>query len=78
MSFIIEVSKKLIYNAGRDLHIPPAIDTTGYVLDRIEKLHNVKITVIPSLASDGRSYIAGYSIKFNSEADATLFLLRFS
>lgn len=78
MSFIIEVPKKVIYNAGRDLQIPVEIDTTGYVLERIEKRYNVGITIIPSLASDGRSYIAGYSIKFNSEADATFFLLRFS
>jgi hypothetical protein len=78
MSFIIEVSKKVIYNAGHDLQIPRAIDTTRYVLDRIEKRHNVAITIIPSLAPDGRSYIAGYSIKFSSEADATMFLLRFS
>jgi hypothetical protein len=78
MSFIIEVPKKVIYNAGRDLQIPVEIDTTGYVLERIEKRYNVGITIIPSLAPDGRSYIAGYSIKFNSEADATLFLLRFS
>lgn len=78
MSFIIEVPKKVIYNAGRDLQIPRAIDTTRYVLDRIEERYNVSIVIIPSLAPDGRSYIAGYSIKFSSEADATMFLLRFS
>jgi hypothetical protein len=78
MSFIIEVPRETIYNAGHDLQIPRAIDTTRYVLDRIEERYNVTIVTIPSLAPDGRSYIAGYSIKFSSEADATMFLLRFS
>ena len=78
MSFIIEVSKKVIYNAGHDLRTPVATDYSRYVLDRIEKRYNVSITIIPSLAPDGRSYIAGYSVKFSSEADATMFLLRFS
>ena len=78
MSFIIEVSKKVIYNAGNDLRTPVATDSPRYVLDRIEKRDNVTITIIPWLAPDGRSYNAGYSVKFSSEADATLFLLRFS
>lgn len=78
MSFIIEVSRETIYNAGNDLRTPIATDCSRYVLDRIEKRDNVSITIIPSLASDGRSYIAGYSVKFSSEAEATMFLLRFS
>ena len=78
MSFIIEVPRETIYNAGRDLQIPRAINMPGYILNRIEKRYNVSITIIPWLAPDGRSYNAGYSVKFSSEADATMFLLRFS
>ena len=78
MSFIIQVPPKTIYNAGHDLQTPVDTDYSRYVLDRIEKRYNVAITIIPALAPDGRNYIAGYSIKFSSEADATMFLLRFS
>jgi hypothetical protein len=78
MSFIIEVPRETIYNAGNDLRTPVATDYSRYVLDRIEKCYNVTITLIPWLAPDGRSYNAGYSVKFSSEADATMFLLRFS
>jgi hypothetical protein len=78
MSFIIEVPRETIYNAGHDLRTPVATDYSRYVLDRIEKRYNVAITIIPSLASDGRSYNAGYSVKFSSESEATMFLLRFS
>ena len=78
MPFIIEVSPKTIYNAGHDLRTPVATNYPRYVLDRIEKRYNVTITIISWLAPDGRSYNAGYSVKFSSEADATMFLLRFS
>lgn len=78
MSFIIEVSPKTIYNAGNDLRTPVDTNNPRYVLDLIEKRDNVTITLIPWLAPDGRSYNAGYSVKFSSEADATMFLLRFS
>ena len=71
MSFIIEVPSQTIYNAAYGLRTP---DDTNYdyaksILNRIEKQHNVTIKVILN---------AGYSVKFSSEADATMFLLRFS
>lgn len=78
MSSNIVVSKKVIYNAGHDLQTPVDTNNPRYVLDRIEKRYNVAITIIPWLADNGRSYNAGYSVKFSSEADATYFLLRFS
>ena len=78
MSSNIVVSEKVIYNAGHDLRTPVDTNNPRYILDRIEKRYNVAITIIPALAPDGRNYIAGYSIKFSSEADATMFLLRFS
>ena len=77
MSFIIEVPPKTIYNAGHDLQTPVDTDYSRYVLDRIEKRYNVTITIIPWLADNGRSYNAGYSVKFSSDADATMFRLKF-
>ena len=77
MSSNIVVSKKVIYNAGHDLQTPVDTNNPRYILDRIEKRYNVTITIIPWLADNGRSYNAGYSVKFSSEADATMFRLKF-
>ena len=77
MSFIIQVPPKTIYNAGHDLQTPVDTDYSRYVLDRIEKRYNVTITIIPWLADNGRSYNAGYSVKFSSDAEATMFRLKF-
>jgi len=78
MSFIIEVPYETIYNAGNDLQVSFDFHNSRYILDCISKKYNAPIEIISVKAPDGRGYISGYSIKFNSEADAIMFLLRFS
>ena len=73
MSYICEISGFVMFNAALPLDNSPNDDTYDFYCS-LEAAYSIKI-IKREIVDDVRWR---YLIEFNSEADATLFLLRFS
>ena len=78
MTFTVDISEQVIYNVGRELRSPIDNHNNRYVLDRIERKYDIKITPYFSRINDGVNPFFKYEIEFKSEKAAVFFLLKWT